>query len=108
MNKITKHILKNFIETFNPIFFSLFFMISIIYFIKIAKITSIIKVTFLELGELYIYMLPRLLLYTLPVVFFISIAISLSKMSKNNEINIIFSFGYSPKKLTKIFSILSL
>ncbi len=108
MNKITKHILKKFIETFNPIFFSLFFMVSIIYFIRIAKITSIIKVTFIELGKLYIYMLPRLLLYTLPVVFFISIAISLSKMSKDNEISIIFSFGYSPKKLTKIFSILSL
>ncbi len=108
MTKIGKYILKNFIESFNPIFFTLFFMVSIIYFIKIAQITAIIKVTFLELGELYIFILPRIIIYTFPMVFFISIVLSLVKMSKDNELSVIFSFGVSPNKLVKIFFILSL
>ncbi len=107
MRRTTKYILKKFIETFNPIFFSLFFMVSIIYFIKISQITAIVKITFLEIGELYVYFLPRIILYTFPVVFFISIAISLLKMSKDNELSVIFSFGYSPKKIMKIFLNLS-
>ncbi len=108
MNKITRYILKNFIESFNPIFFSLFFMVSIIYFIKIAKITSIIKITFLELGELYLYILPRIIIYTFPVVFFIAIAMSFVKMSRDNEITVMFSFGYSPLKVVKIFTTISM
>ncbi len=108
MTKIGKYILKNFIESFNPIFFTLFFMVSIIYFIKIAQITAIIKVTFLELGELYIFILPRIIIYTFPMVFFISIVLSLVKMSKDNELSVIFSFGVSPNRLVKIFFILSL
>jgi len=108
MNRTTKYILKKFMETFNPIFFSLFFIVSIVYFIKISQITAIVKVTFFEIGELYIFFLPRIILYTFPVVFFIAIAISLLKMSKDNEINVIFSFGYSPKTLMKIFLNLSI
>ncbi len=108
MDKITKYILKNFAESFNPIFFSLFFMVSIIYFIKISKITSIVKITFVELGELYLYTVPRIVIYTFPVVFFIAVAIAFVKMSKDNEVTVMFSFGYSPKKLVKIFSYLSL
>jgi len=108
MNKITKYILKNFVESFNPVFFTLFFMVSIIYFIKIAQITAIIKVTFLELGELYLFILPRIVIYTFPLVFFIAIALSLVKMSKDNEISVIFSFGVSPKKIVRIFFLLSL
>ncbi len=108
MNKISKYILKNFTESFNPIFFTLFFMVSIIYFIKIAQITAVIKVTFLELGELYLFILPRIIIYTFPIVFFIAIAITLTKMSKDNEISVIFSFGVSPKKIVKIFFVLSL
>ena len=108
MSKISKYILKNFTESFNPIFFTLFFMVSIIYFIKIAQITAIIKITFLELGKLYLFILPRIIIYTFPLVFFIAIALSLVKMSKDNEISVIFSFGVSPKKITKIFFVLSL
>ncbi len=107
MSKITKYILKNFTESFNPIFFTLFFMVSIIYFIKIAQITAIIKVTFLELGELYLFILPRIIIYTFPVVFFIATSLALVKMSKDNELSVIFSFGVSPNKIVKIFFILS-
>jgi len=108
MRRVTKYILKNFVESFNPIFFSLFFMVSIIYFIKIAKITSVIKITFLELAELYLYILPRIIIYTFPVVFFISVAMSLVKLSKDNEITVMFAFGYSPKQVAKIFGTISL
>ncbi len=108
MKKVTNYILMNFIKSFNPIFFTLFFMVSIIYFIKIAKITAIIKISFLELGELYLYILPRIIIYTFPIVFFIAITLSLSKMSKENELGVIFSFGLSPKKIAAIFFYLSL
>jgi lipopolysaccharide export system permease protein len=78
-------------------------MASIILFIRISKITSVIKLDFFELGKLYIYMLPNILMYTLPVTFFIGIVISLFKMSKENEMTVLFSLGYSPRKIAKFY-----
>ena len=103
MNKVNSYILKNFTNTFVSIFFTLFFMASIILFIRISKITSVIKLDFFELGKLYIYMLPNILMYTLPVTFFIGIVISLFKMSKENEMTVLFSLGYSPRKIAKFY-----
>lgn len=103
MNRTSHYLLKNFSSLFGSLFFTLFFITSVVFFIKIASLTSVIKINFLELGEMYVYLLPRILIYTLPLTFFIAVTISLYNLSKENETIVLFTLGYSPKKITQFF-----
>ncbi|MDR1285294.1 MAG: LptF/LptG family permease [Campylobacteraceae bacterium] len=103
MGKTNHYLLSQFISVFGSLFFTLFFITSVIYFIQIARITSIIKITFFELGKLYLFLLPKVLIFTLPITFFIALAIVLFKLSRENETIVLFSLGFSPKKIAKFF-----
>lgn len=107
MSRINNHLLKSFFAIFTSLFLTLFFLASVAIFIRISKITSIIKLNFLELGQLYAYVLPKIMIYTLPLTFFIALTISLFKMSQDNELTVVFSLGYDPKKIAKFFLIFS-
>ena len=112
MNRVSRYLLKHFSELFSSLFFILFFITSVVFFIKLTAMTAIIKMNFLELGTLYIYLLPRTLIYTLPLTFFIALCITLFNLSKENETIVLFTLGYNPKKIAQLFlglsSILSL
>ncbi len=112
MGRVNHYLLRHFSSLFASMFFTLFFITSVVFFIKIASITSVIKISFYELGVLYAYLIPSILLYTLPITFFIALCISLFNLSKDNEIIVLFTLGYTPKKIAKLFlkiaSILSL
>jgi len=108
MGRVSNYLLKQFSSLFSSLFFTLFFITSVVFFIKIASITSVIKITFLELGLLYVYLLPNILIYTLPITFFIAICISLFNLSKENETIVLFTLGFSPKNIAKLFFISSL
>ena len=103
MNKASFYLLKHFLELFSALFFILFFITSIVFFIKITALTAIITMNFWELGTLYIYLLPKTLVYTLPITFFIALSISLYNLSKENETIVLFTLGYDPKKITRLF-----
>lgn len=90
---------------FSPLFFTLFFITSVVFFIKIAAITSVIKINFYELGLLYIYLLPSIFVYTLPLTFFIAITLSLFNLSKENETIVLFTLGHNPKNITRLFAV---
>ncbi|WP_458701446.1 LptF/LptG family permease [Sulfurospirillum sp. 1307] len=107
MNRVNNYLLKQFSSIFSSLFFTLFFITSIIFFIKIANITSVIKITFVELGILYLYLIPNILIYTLPVTFFIAVCISLFNLSKENEIIVLFTLSHSPRKIAKLFTTVS-
>ena len=107
MNRVNHYLLKNFSSLFASLFFTLFFITSIIFFIKLASITSVIKVDFFELGLMYIYLLPRILIYTLPITFFIAVCISLYNLSKENETIVLFTLGYDPKKIKNFFLVVA-
>ncbi len=107
MGRVSNYLFSNFISLFSSLFFILFSIISIIFFIKIASVTSVIQVNFIELITLYIYLIPKLLLYTMPISFFISLCITLFNLSKENELIVIFTLGYSPKKVSNFFLILA-
>jgi len=51
--------------------------------------------------KLYIFVLPEILFYILPVTFFISATLSLFKLSNDNEIVVLFSLGIKPKFIIK-------
>lgn len=107
MNRVSRYLLKHFSELFSSLFFILFFITSVVFFIKLTAMTAIIKMDFLELGTLYIYLLPRTLIYTLPLTFFIALCITLFNLSKENETIVLFTLGYNPKKIAQLFLTLS-
>jgi len=102
MKNLQNYIYKTYSHTFFPIFLTLFTITSIIFLVKIASLTSVIQLSFLELIELYIYHVPTILFYSLPVTIFISLALSLSKLSSEYELIVITSFGLSPLKILKL------
>jgi lipopolysaccharide export system permease protein len=61
------------------------------------------QINFLELLQLYSYVIPTIIFYTLPISTFISLALSLSRLSSEYELIVITSFGLNPLKLIKVF-----
>ncbi len=107
MGKISKFLINNFFKVFIPLFFTLFFIASIMFFVIISRFTSYFSLSFLELGELFVYLLPKIIIYTLPVSFFVSMALTAFNMSKESENIVIFSFGYSPKRMARVYFVLA-
>jgi len=108
MGRVSRYLLTNFFQTFMSLFFTLFFLASVIFFIKISHLTSIFSITFADLGEAYLYLLPEIIVYTLPITFFIAVAMTVFKMSKENETIVLFALTLSPHKIAKVFFMLSL
>lgn len=102
MNRLKNYIFKTISQTFFPIFFTLFAITSIIYLVKIASLTSVIQVSFLEFLYLYGFTIPLILFYTLPISIVVSLAIAISKLSSEYELIVITSFGLNPIKILKI------
>jgi len=102
MKLLRQYLLKNYSQTFFPIFITLYTITSIVYLVKIASLTSIIQITSLELIELYLYSVPSILFYTLPVSIFVSMALSLAKLSSEYELIVITSFGFNPLRVIRL------
>ena len=93
---------------FFSIFLPLFSIASVVFLIKMAHITSVIQLTFFELIKLYLFTVPELLFYTLPITFFIAGVLSLHRLSTDNEMIVFFSLGINPGFLARIFMRLGL
>ena len=106
--KLKQYLYSQLAITFFPIFFGLYFITSVVFLVKIASLTSIITINFLELFQLYSYVIPQIVFYTLPISFFISLVITLSKLASEYELTVITSFGLNPLKVMKIFLPLTL
>ncbi|MEA2050593.1 MAG: LptF/LptG family permease [Campylobacterota bacterium] len=102
MKLLKKYLLHTFSQTFFPIFFTLYVITSIVYLVKIAALTSIIQINFLELLTLYSFSIPTILFYTLPISSFISLILSISKLSNEYELIVITSFGLNPLRLIRL------
>lgn len=107
MNRVNRYLLTNFLSSFASLFATLFIIVSIVFFIQISRITSYVSITFFELARLYMFLLPQILLFTIPIGFFVSLAISFFKLSKENESIVIFTLGYPTRQIGKFFAILS-
>jgi lipopolysaccharide export system permease protein len=103
MNRLQSYILRNFSSLFLSIFLPLFAIASVIFLIKLATYTAVIQLTIWEMTKLYLFVLPELLFYTLPVTFFIAAALSLHRLSNDNEIVVIFALGIQPSFIIKTF-----
>ena len=96
MQRLKKYIIANLSILFLSIFLPLFTIASVIFLIKLATNTSVIQLSIWEMSKLYFFILPEILFYTLPVTFFIAAALSIFKLSSDNEIVVLFSLGIRP------------
>jgi lipopolysaccharide export system permease protein len=102
-NVLKKYLQKTYSNTFFPIFLTLYTITSIIFLVKIASLTSVIQINFFELLELYSYNIATILFYTIPISLFISLGLSLAKLSSEYELIVITSFGLNPLQILKMF-----
>lgn len=103
MKLVYKYCLEQLTQTLLPLFATLFFIVSIIFFIQLAKITAYVEISFLELFKLYIFLLPKLILLTLPLSFFISLCLCLYRLCKESELLALFALGFSPTSFLRFF-----
>jgi len=106
--KLKQYLFNQLAHTFFPIFLGLYFITSVIYLVKIAALTSVITMDIFELFRLYMYIVPTIIFYTAPISFFVSLVITLSKLSSEYELIVITSFGLNPIQILKIFLPISL
>ncbi|NOX15017.1 MAG: YjgP/YjgQ family permease [Epsilonproteobacteria bacterium] len=107
MDRVNRYLFRSFISLFSSMFFILFSIMSVMFFIKIASVTAVLQINFIELITMFIYLIPKLLIYTMPITFFVSLCITLFNLSKENELIIIFTLGRSPKKVSQFFFIVA-
>jgi lipopolysaccharide export system permease protein len=101
MKKLEKYIIKHLTTLFFSIFLSLFAIASVIFSIKLATYTAVIQLTPLEMGKLYLFVLPQILFFILPISFYVASTLSLFKLSDDNEMVVVFSLGISPRFILK-------
>ncbi len=97
MDRVQKYILSNLSTLFVSIFMPLFAIASVIFSIKLATYTAVIQLSLLDMLKLYMFVLPEILFYTLPISFFVAATLSLFKLSNDNEIVVLFSLGIKPR-----------
>jgi lipopolysaccharide export system permease protein len=101
MNKLRRYILSNLSSVFLSMFLPLFVIASMIFSIKLATYTAIIKLSLPDMLKLYMFVLPDILFYTLPISFFVAAVLSIFKLSNDNEIVVLFALGIKPSFLVK-------
>ena len=103
MRRLQKYIIANLSSLFSSIFLPLFAIASVVFLIKLATYTAVIQLTITEMAKLYVFVLPEILFYTLPITFFIAATLSIFKLSNDNEIVVLFSLGVKPGFIVKSF-----
>ena len=101
MNRLEKYIITNLSILFLSIFSALYTIASVIFLIKLATYTAIIQLSVWEMAKLYIFVIPELLFFTLPITFFVASALTLYRLSNDNEIIVFFALGIHPKFILK-------
>ena len=96
MHKLRRYILSTFGLLFFSIFLPLFSIASVIFLIKLASYTAVIQLNLWEMFKLYLFILPEILFYTLPITFFVAAALSLFRLSTDNEMVVVFALGIRP------------
>jgi lipopolysaccharide export system permease protein len=86
---------------FLSMFMPLFAIASVIFMIKLATYTAIIQLSIWDMTKLYLFVLPEILFYTLPITFFVAATLSLFKLSTDNEMVVLFALGIKPNFIIK-------
>jgi lipopolysaccharide export system permease protein len=101
MRNITRYTFTNFTHSFYTIFMPFFLIISLIFLVKISSLTAKIQISFLEMFELYLYYLPNILFYTIPISFVTAVANTLTRLSMDNELIALYALGLKSNTLLR-------
>ena len=101
MVNVKGYISSNFTKAFLTIFLPFYLIISLVYLVKIASLTSKIQINFIELLTLYSYSIPDIVFYTLPLSFIAALANILIKLSQDNELIALYALGLEAQKVLR-------
>ena len=104
MDKLRQYLYSHLNVLFFSIFIPLFTIASVIFMIKLATFTAVIQLNPSEMGKLYLFVLPELLFYTLPLAFIVAGTLTLYRLSNDNEMVVVFSLGISPTFLLRVLA----
>lgn len=103
---------RYFLSAFGQFFFSLFtvlfFVSSVILLITIAGSSHVVKLNFTDLTLLFLYSLPNTVFFIIPITFFTSCVLAISRLSYDYEMLVFFSLGIKPGDVVKTFLPLTL
>ena len=98
-----RYLLNHFLSTNLSLFGVLFLIVSMVFFIQLARMTSSIEISLFDFFKLYSFMIPRILIFTLPLSFFIALTLTLYRLSRENESIVYFTLGFSPRQMGRFF-----
>jgi len=101
MVNVKAYISSNFTKSFLTIFLPFFLIISLVFLVKISRLTSKIQIDFLEILQLYSYSIPEIIFYTLPLSFIAALANMLQKLSQENELIALYALGLKANKVLR-------
>lgn len=99
MKRVESYIIDNFLSFFWSFFLTLFSLSSLVFIIRLADLTGVANIDLADFVTLYLFGVPQLLFYTLPIAFFLSMGLSLSKLSFDRELVALFALGSGIKEL---------
>ncbi len=99
MKRVESYIVDNFLSFFWSFFLTLFSLSSLVLIIRLADLTGVANIDLADFATLYLFGVPQLLFYTLPIAFFLSMGLSLSKLSFDRELVALFALGLDAKRL---------
>ena len=99
MVNIKGYLSSHFSKSFLTIFLPFFLIISLVYLVRIAALTSKIQISFPELLLLYSYSIPDIVFYTLPLSFITALANALIRLSQDNELIALYALGLKSKNV---------
>ena len=105
MGRVRGFILSHLGKQYLLIFLPFFSILSIVYIIRISILSQKISLNAGEFLTLFGFFLPDILFYTLPLSFIAAVTVTLTKLSEDNELIALFSFGLTPTRLLRIFTL---
>lgn len=100
---LKRYLFMSFAQIFFPFFLVLFFIASVVLLIDIAGRTYVVKMSFLDLGTLFLYLIPGSLFFIIPITFFAALVLSISRLAYEYELMVCFSLGSKPSDIIGFF-----
>lgn len=97
--RLERYLLRIFISLFLSLFATLFMLSSLVFIVRLADVTSIASIDINDFVTLYIFGIPQLLFYTLPIAFFLAAGLAYARLSFERELVAIFALGADMKNV---------
>lgn len=100
---LKRYLFMSFAQNFFPFFLVLLFIASVVLLIDIANRTYAVKMSFLDLGILFLYLIPNSLFFIIPIAFFAALVLGISRLAYEYELLVCFSLGAKPSDIVAFF-----